>query len=72
MMVVFLIFFLVLALNVHDALFLQEKFNVSSMGHQVIIFDFSLIRGLWEARVKKNKERQRKEKERLEKSSLEK
>ncbi|KAM6037072.1 leucine-rich repeat-containing protein 2 isoform 1-T2 [Theristicus caerulescens] len=42
------------------------------MGHQVIIFDFSLIRGLWEARVKKNKERQRKEKERLEKSSLEK
>ncbi|XP_063177094.1 leucine-rich repeat-containing protein 2 isoform X2 [Chroicocephalus ridibundus] len=42
------------------------------MGHQVIIFDFSLIRGLWETRVKKNKERQRKEKERLEKSSLEK
>ncbi|KFV77509.1 Leucine-rich repeat-containing protein 2 [Struthio camelus australis] len=41
------------------------------MGHQVIIFDFSLIRGLWETRVKKNKERQRKEKERLEKSSLE-
>ncbi|KGL93972.1 Leucine-rich repeat-containing protein 2 [Charadrius vociferus] len=42
------------------------------MGHQVIIFDFSLIRGLWETRVKKSKERQRKEKERLEKSSLEK
>ncbi|KFU89936.1 Leucine-rich repeat-containing protein 2 [Chaetura pelagica] len=42
------------------------------MGHQVIIFDFSVIRGLWETRVKKNKERQRKEKERLEKSSLEK
>ncbi|XP_071586279.1 leucine-rich repeat-containing protein 2 isoform X2 [Heliangelus exortis] len=42
------------------------------MGHQVVIFDFSLIRGLWETRVKKNKERQRKEKERLEKSSLEK
>ncbi|KAM6302360.1 leucine-rich repeat-containing protein 2 [Podargus strigoides] len=41
------------------------------MGHQVIIFDFSLIRGLWETRVKKNKERQKKEKERLEKSSLE-
>ncbi|XP_010226849.1 PREDICTED: leucine-rich repeat-containing protein 2 [Tinamus guttatus] len=41
------------------------------MGHQVIIFDFSLIRGLWESRVKKSKERQRKEKERLEKSSLE-
>ncbi|GAB0204719.1 mitochondrial enolase superfamily member 1 [Grus japonensis] len=49
-----------------------EKLNVNSMGHQVIIFDFSLIRGLWETRVKKNKERQRKEKERLEKSSLEK
>ncbi|NWR92802.1 LRRC2 protein, partial [Furnarius figulus] len=42
------------------------------MGHQVIIFDFSVIRGLWETRVKKNKERQRKEKERLEKSALEK
>ncbi|KFP82498.1 PREDICTED: leucine-rich repeat-containing protein 2 [Apaloderma vittatum] len=42
------------------------------MGHQVIIFDFSLIRGLWETRVKRSKERQRKEKERLEKSSLEK
>ncbi|NXM75173.1 LRRC2 protein, partial [Serilophus lunatus] len=42
------------------------------MGHQVIIFDFSVIRGLWESRVKKNKERQRKEKERLEKSALEK
>ncbi|KAM8792447.1 leucine-rich repeat-containing protein 2 [Eudromia elegans] len=41
------------------------------MGHQVIIFDFSLIRGLWESRVKKSKERQRKEKERLEKSALE-
>ncbi|XP_010134259.1 PREDICTED: leucine-rich repeat-containing protein 2-like [Buceros rhinoceros silvestris] len=42
------------------------------MGHQVIIFDFSLIRGLWETRVKKSKERQKKEEERLEKSSLEK
>uniref|UniRef100_A0A8C5U8J4 Leucine rich repeat containing 2 n=1 Tax=Malurus cyaneus samueli TaxID=2593467 RepID=A0A8C5U8J4_9PASS len=42
------------------------------MGHQVIIFDFSVIRGLWETRVKKNKERQKKEKERLEKSALEK
>ncbi|NXD46631.1 LRRC2 protein, partial [Copsychus sechellarum] len=41
------------------------------MGHQVIIFDFSVIRGLWETRVKKNKERQRKEKERLEQSALE-
>lgn len=61
-----------LALSVHDGLFLQEKLDVKSMGHQVIIFDFSLIRGLWEARVKKNKERQKKEKERLEKSSLEK
>lgn len=41
------------------------------MGHQVVIFDFSVIRGLWETRVKKNKERQRKEKERLEQSALE-
>ncbi|NXC90032.1 LRRC2 protein, partial [Cercotrichas coryphoeus] len=41
------------------------------MGHQVIIFDFSVIRGLWETRVKKSKERQRKEKERLEQSALE-
>ncbi|KAK2532889.1 Lrrc2 [Columba guinea] len=50
----------------------REKLNVNSMGHQVIIFDFSVVRGLWETRVKKHKERQRKEKERLEKSSLEK
>ncbi|XP_006018505.1 leucine-rich repeat-containing protein 2 [Alligator sinensis] len=42
------------------------------MGHQVIIFDFSAIRGLWEIRVKKHKDRQKKEKQRLEKSSLEK
>lgn len=53
-------------------LFLQEKLNVNNMGHQVIIFDFSVIRGLWETRVKKSKERQRKEKERLEQSALEK
>lgn len=51
---------------------MQEKLNANSMGHQVIIFDFSVIRGLWETRVKKNKERQKKEKERLEKSALEK
>ncbi|KAJ7335607.1 hypothetical protein JRQ81_013548 [Phrynocephalus forsythii] len=42
------------------------------MGHQVIVFDFSAIRGLWEIRVKKHKERQKKEKERLAKSALEK
>ncbi|XP_042303243.1 leucine-rich repeat-containing protein 2 [Sceloporus undulatus] len=42
------------------------------MGHQVIIFDFSAIRGLWEIRVKKHKERQKKEKEREAKSALEK
>ncbi|XP_067424672.1 leucine-rich repeat-containing protein 2 [Emydura macquarii macquarii] len=42
------------------------------MGHQVIIFDISLIRGLWETRIKKNKDTQKKEKERLAKSSLEK
>ncbi|XP_062985504.1 leucine-rich repeat-containing protein 2 [Elgaria multicarinata webbii] len=42
------------------------------MGHQVIILDFSAIRGLWEIRVKKHKEREKKEKERVAKSALEK
>lgn len=52
--------------------FLQEDLNVINMGHQVIIFDFSAIRGLWEIRVKKHKEKQKKEKERVAKSALEK
>lgn len=42
------------------------------MGHQVIIFDFSAIRGLWEIRVKKHKDKQKKEKERVAQSALEK
>ncbi|XP_077200639.1 leucine-rich repeat-containing protein 2 [Paroedura picta] len=42
------------------------------MGHQVIIFDFSAIRSMWEIRVKKHKERQKKEKERMAQSALEK
>ncbi|XP_029473865.1 leucine-rich repeat-containing protein 2 isoform X3 [Rhinatrema bivittatum] len=42
------------------------------MARDVIVFDFSLIRGLWEIRAKKYKERRKKEKERMEKSSLEK
>lgn len=42
------------------------------MGHQVIIFDFSAIRGLWEIRVKKHKEKQKQEKERIAHSALEK
>uniref|UniRef100_A0A8C8RXY6 Leucine rich repeat containing 2 n=1 Tax=Pelusios castaneus TaxID=367368 RepID=A0A8C8RXY6_9SAUR len=42
------------------------------MGHQVIIFDISVVRGLWETRIKKIKDIQKKEKERLAKSSLEK
>ncbi|XP_072452968.1 leucine-rich repeat-containing protein 2 [Notamacropus eugenii] len=42
------------------------------MGHKVIVFDFSVIRGLWESRVRKHQERQKKEAERLEQSALEK
>lgn len=58
--------------TVFITLFLQEDLNVGNMGHQVIIFDFSAIRGLWEIRVKKQKEKQKKEKERIAKSALEK
>lgn len=36
----------------------------------VPVYDLSLIRGIWEVRVKKHKQRQRKEKERIEKSAL--
>lgn len=36
----------------------------------VPVYDLSLIRGIWEVRVKKHKQRQRKEKERVEKSAL--
>ncbi|XP_076985662.1 leucine-rich repeat-containing protein 2 [Tamandua tetradactyla] len=42
------------------------------MGHKVIVFDISVIRSLWETRVKKHKAWQKKEAERLEKSALEK
>lgn len=42
------------------------------MGHKVVVFDISVIRALWETRVKKHKAWQKKEAERLEKSALEK
>ncbi|EHA98656.1 Leucine-rich repeat-containing protein 2 [Heterocephalus glaber] len=42
------------------------------MGHKVVVFDISVVRALWETRVKKHKARQRKEAERLEQSALEK
>lgn len=42
------------------------------MGHKVVVFDISVIRSLWETRVKKHKAWQKKEAERLEKSALEK
>ncbi|XP_053455878.1 leucine-rich repeat-containing protein 2 [Nycticebus coucang] len=42
------------------------------MGHKVVVFDISVIRALWETRVKKHRVRQKKEEERLEKSALEK
>ncbi|XP_030049490.1 leucine-rich repeat-containing protein 2 [Microcaecilia unicolor] len=42
------------------------------MARDVIVFDFTLVRGMWETRVKKYRERRKKENERLEKSSLEK
>ncbi|XP_023556512.1 leucine-rich repeat-containing protein 2 isoform X2 [Octodon degus] len=42
------------------------------MGHKVVVFDISVVRALWETRVKKHKARQRKEAERLERSALEK
>ncbi|XP_044517270.1 leucine-rich repeat-containing protein 2 [Gracilinanus agilis] len=42
------------------------------MGHKVIVFDISVIRGLWETRVRKHQERQKKEAQRLEQSALEK
>ncbi|XP_054555052.1 leucine-rich repeat-containing protein 2 [Talpa occidentalis] len=42
------------------------------MGHKVVVFDISVIRSLWETRVKKHKAWQKKEAERLEQSALEK
>ncbi|XP_040596098.1 leucine-rich repeat-containing protein 2 isoform X2 [Mesocricetus auratus] len=42
------------------------------MGHKVVVFDISVVRTLWETRVKKHKAWQKKEAERLEKSALEK
>ncbi|KAF0875032.1 LRRC2 protein, partial [Crocuta crocuta] len=42
------------------------------MGHKVVVFDISVVRALWETRVKKHKAWQKKETERLEKSALEK
>ncbi|KAM6160712.1 leucine-rich repeat-containing protein 2 [Erethizon dorsatum] len=40
------------------------------MGHKVVVFDISVVRALWETRVKRHKAWQRKEAERLEKSAL--
>jgi hypothetical protein len=42
------------------------------MGHKVVVFDISVVRALWETRVKKHKAWQKKEAERLERSALEK
>ncbi|XP_061051303.1 leucine-rich repeat-containing protein 2 [Eubalaena glacialis] len=42
------------------------------MGPKVVVFDISVIRALWETRVKKHKAWQKQEAERLEKSALEK
>uniref|UniRef100_A0A8D1HER5 Leucine rich repeat containing 2 n=1 Tax=Sus scrofa TaxID=9823 RepID=A0A8D1HER5_PIG len=42
------------------------------MGHKVVVFDISVVRALWETRVKKHRAWQKKEAERLEKSALEK
>lgn len=36
----------------------------------VPVYDLSLIRGIWEVRVKKQRQRQKKEQERVEKSAL--
>lgn len=36
----------------------------------VPVYDLSLIRGMWEVRAKKHRQRQKKEQERVEKSAL--
>lgn len=41
------------------------------MGHKVVVFDISVVRALWETRVKKHKAWQKKETERIEQSALE-
>ncbi|XP_028911756.1 leucine-rich repeat-containing protein 2 [Ornithorhynchus anatinus] len=40
------------------------------MGHEVVVLDVSVLRGLWETRVRRQTERQKKEAERLERSAL--
>uniref|UniRef100_W5LP32 Leucine rich repeat containing 2 n=1 Tax=Astyanax mexicanus TaxID=7994 RepID=W5LP32_ASTMX len=44
--------------------------RTDSLGIDIPVYDLSLIRGLWETRVRKHKQRQRKELERVEKSAL--
>ncbi|XP_051950967.1 leucine-rich repeat-containing protein 2-like [Xyrauchen texanus] len=44
--------------------------RMDRIGIDIPVYDLSLIRGLWEGRVKKYKHRQKKEEERLEKSAL--
>lgn len=36
----------------------------------VPVYDLSLVRGIWEVRVKKHRQKQKKEQERVEKSAL--
>ncbi|XP_075716756.1 uncharacterized protein LOC142757698 [Rhinoderma darwinii] len=49
-----------------------SQFGCKAMTFEVIVVDFSQIRGLWETRVRKHKERCKMEKERLETSALQK
>lgn len=44
--------------------------RVDRIGVDIPVYDISMIRGLWEGRVKKYKQRQKKEQERVNKSAL--
>lgn len=44
--------------------------RVDRIGSDIPVYDLSVIRNLWESRVKKYKQRQKKEQERVNKSAL--
>lgn len=44
--------------------------RVDRIGNDIPVYDLSVIRNLWEGRVKKYKQRQKKEQERVNKSAL--
>lgn len=61
----FVVFF-----SLHGNCFTDKLVLNVSMSPAIVVYDLSLIQGIWEGRIRKHKKQQRKERERQEKSAL--